>query len=403
MDETRGDRRLFHASAGAALCLHAWLLFADPGLAGGADLLPHLRLIDQMGEAPGLRSVYAPAFHVAGALLAPALGPALAVKILAWLSAAALIAGFRAFQRAAALPPAAAALFPWTPYLFALSWCLPKIEAAGYALVFAGLASLLRGRAVGAGACLAATFFVHTAAALVFGLCGGVLCLVRRDARGLAALVGGTVAASPLFAAHLAAGCTLGQALLLSPGDYLRAAGRWSSVATAGRIAILAGPIGLVAGALGAPRLWREHRSAAVVAIVLAALSLSELWLAPFGIATTLNLLRGLSLLAFATAAAAGAFAGSRRGLAAALVAACAAFALGAALLAVPGSCHREPIDPEHAAAIHVDRCAFRWRKAAEPPRSEAKPSAAQAPAGPAAEPSGAFSGRQPAKLTPAR
>jgi hypothetical protein len=362
VSDTAQDRRLFLASAGAALCLHAWLLFADPALAGGADLVPHLRLIGQMREAPALRSVYAPAFHAAAALLAAALGVPLAVKVLSLLSAAALIAGFRSFQRAAGLPGAAAALFPWTPYLFALSWCLPKVEGAGYALAFAGLASLLRGRLPAAAAWLAATFLVHTAAGLVFGLCGGVLALARRDVRALGALAAGALAASPLLALHLAAGCSLREALLFSPGDYLRAAGRWSSAGSAGRIAVLAGPIGVAAALLGAPRLWREHRDAAVLSVAVAALCLNELWLAPFGVATTLNLLRALSLLALPVAAGAGVFAAAHRGLAPALVAACAGFALTAALLAVPGSCHREPVDAAHVAATQVDRCAFRWR-----------------------------------------
>jgi hypothetical protein len=361
------DRRLFHLSAGAALGLHAWLLFADPGLSGGADLVPHLRLVEQMGAAPGLRSVYPPAFHAAVALAASLLGTALAVKLWAWLSAAALIAGFRAFQRAAGLPSAAAALFPWTPYLFALSWCLPKIEAAGYAAALAGLACLLRGHRSAAGAILAATFFVHTAAALVLGLCGGVLALLRRDGRALAALAAGTFAATPLFAAHLAAGCTLREALLFSPGDYLRAVGRWSSASAGGRIAILAGPLGVGGALLGAPRLWREHRESAVLAGVIVALCLSELWLAPFGIATTFNLLRSLTLLAVAVAASAGVFAATRPGLAPALVAACAGFALFAALRAVPGSCHREPVQSARVAATRVDRCAFRWRFAPAP------------------------------------
>jgi hypothetical protein len=359
--ESAEDLRLFRVSASAALGLHAWLLFADPALSGGADLVPHLRLIEQMGEAPGLRSVYAPAFHVAVATLAALLGPALAVKLWTWISAAALIAGFRAFQRAAGLPLAAAALFPWTPYLFSLSWCLPKVEAAGYAAALAGLACLLRGRRSAAAAILAATFCVHTAAALVFGLCGGLLALWRRDLRSLAALAAGTLAASPLLVAHLAAGCTLREALLFSPGDYLRAAGRFQSASAGGRIAILAGPLGVGAALLGAPRLWREHREVAVLAGAIVALCASELWLAPFGIATTFNLLRALTLLAVAIAASAGVFAATRRGLAPALVAASAAFALVAALHGVPGACHRVPVDPARVAATTVDRCTFRW------------------------------------------
>jgi hypothetical protein len=355
--------------------------------------VPHLRLIQQMGDAPALRSVYAPAFHVAGALLAPWLGLPVAVKVLAWLSAAALIAGFRAFQRAAGLPGAAAALFPWTPYLFALSWCLPKLEAAGYALAFLGLACLLRERRAAAAACLAATFLVHTAAGLVFGLCGGVLALARRDARALGALAGGALAASPLLAAHLAAGCSPSQALLFSQGDYLRVSGRGHSGVSALRLAILAGPLGMLAALLGAPRLWREHRAVAVLAAAVVALCLNQLWLAPFGVATTLNLLRSFSLLAFPVAAAAGVFAAGHRRLAPALVAACALLAAAAALLAVPGSCHRVPVDFARVTATSVDRCAFRWSAAVgrssggARPRGEARPGDAQ--------------GR--ARLTPAR
>jgi hypothetical protein len=360
VDADRSERRLFLASAGGALALHAALLWGAPGLAGGADLAPHLRLAQLFGEAPALRSTYPPAAHAALALLAPALGAAGAVKLLAWLSAAALVAAFRAFQRAAELPGACAALFPWTPYLFALSWCLPKVEAAGYALAFAGLACQLRGRRGAVALLLAATFWVHTAAALVFGLAGGVLALARRDARALVALAAGTLGAAPLVGAHLAAGCSVAQARLLTPGDYRRAAGRWRSTDLGLRLAALAGPVGVAAALAGAPRLWRERRDLALACLALVALCTSELWLAPFGVATTLNLLRGLTLLAFPVAVAAGCFA-AQRGLAAPLVAACALFALGATLLAVPGSCHRTPVDPAYAAALDVDRCTFRW------------------------------------------
>jgi hypothetical protein len=367
VDANGRERWLFGASAGAALALHAWLLLREPGLAGGADLAPHLRLIEQMHEAPGLRTVYAPAFHATAALLAPALGLAGAVKGIAFASAAGLIAGFRAFQRAAGLPPACAALFPWTPYLFALSWCLPKLETAGYALALVGLAQLLRGRRAAAGALLGATFFVHTAAALVFGLCGGALALARRDARSLAALAAGTLAAGPLLLAHLADGCTFAQALLFSPGDYLRTSASARSAADAVRLAALAGPLGVAAALLGAARLARERREAALVATALLALALSELWLAPFGIATTLNLLRALPLLAIAIAAAGGVFAAAHPRLVAPLVAACAVFALGAALVAVPGSCQRRPVDLAALGGYAVDRCTFRW--SVDPPR----------------------------------
>ena len=97
--EATGDR-VFRASAAAALALHAFLLARNDGLQGGADLQAHLRLMQLMAEAPGLRNPYAPAYHVLGALLAPALGYAVYTKAVAFLSAAGLIAGFRCFQRA---------------------------------------------------------------------------------------------------------------------------------------------------------------------------------------------------------------------------------------------------------------------------------------------------------------
>jgi len=208
-----------------------------------------------MAEEPGLRSVYAPAFHALGALLGSGLaGSELgldgAVKLLAFASAALLIAGFRSFQRAAGLPEAAAALFAWAPYSFALSWCLPKVEAAGYGLAFAGLGLLLRRRSRAVVLALAATFLVHTAAALFFGLCGGVLALAKRDREGLLALAVGCLLASPLFVAHLAAGCTAAQALLFSPGDYLRSAAGWSGLAVWDRVLVLSGPIAVACAAL---------------------------------------------------------------------------------------------------------------------------------------------------------
>ena len=354
--------RLFLWSAAGALLLHAWLLFATGPLQGGADLKPHLRLMQLMAEEPGLRSVYAPAYHALGALLGSGLGLDGAVKGLAFASAALLIAGFRSFQRAAGLPDAAAALFAWAPYSFALSWCLPKVEAAGYGLAFAGLGFLVRRRSRAAALALAATFLVHTAAALFFGLCGGLLALARRDREALLALAAGCLLASPLLAAHLAAGCTPAQALLFSPGDYLRSATGWRSFAAWDRILALAGPVAVACAALGAPRLCREHRAVAIAAAAVVALYANELWLAPLGLRTTFNLLRGLTVFAFPVAAAAGVFLATRPRIAAAVVAACAVWAVGCAWLALPGSCHRAPVDLAEIGSLEIDRCTFRWR-----------------------------------------
>lgn len=314
-----------------------------------------------MADAPALRNVYAPAFHAAGALLAGPLGSGLAVRVLALASAAALLFGFRAWQRAAQLPEACASLFAWAPYGFALSWCLPKIEAAGYGLAFFALAWLWQGRHARLALALAATFWVHTGAALFLGLAAGIAALARNDRRALAALACGTLFSAPLWVAHVAAGCSWAQTFLLSAGDYLRSAEGWSSLGQLPRIAVLAGPVALGAALLSARELWQRERALAWVCAAIVLLWCNELWLAPFGTRTTLNLLRGLTLLAIPIAFAAGLFMAKRPRVAPWLLGAVALWALGSSWFALPGSCHRAPVDWERVGHTQVDRCTFRW------------------------------------------
>jgi len=365
---------LFRWSAATALAAHALVLLASDGLYGGGDLKPHLRLIQRMAEEPGLHSVYAPAYHVLGALVAPVTGLGAYPEWFAWCSLAALIGAFRLFQRTAGLPDESAALFAWAPYHFALTGCLPKIEAAGYALALLGLSLLWRRRHVLAALCLAATFTVHTAAALFLGLAGGVLALALRDPRGVLALAAGTLLALPLPLAHLAAGCTPAQALLFSQGDYLRAAPRATHLEHWDRILWLANPVALVAAAFGVRELWRAHRPVAVVCALVLVLYLNEAWLAPFGARTTLDLLRGLTLLAIPVAAAGGCAIASRQALSTAVVVACVAVALFANHQVVPRSCISKPIDIGEIAGFDVDRCAFRWRYHRSEPRRGGSP-----------------------------
>jgi hypothetical protein len=362
--ESTPQSRLFWWSAAGALALHAALLAATDGIHGGADLRPHLRLVEQMAAEASLRSVYAPAYHVVGAVVAPLVGFAAFTKLFAFAAAAALIAGFRYFQRAAGLPDVCSALFAWAPYLFALTWCIPKVEAAGYALAFAGLGLVLRKRHLAAAVALCATFFVHTASGLVFGLCGGLVALVQRDARALGALALGTAGAAPLFVAHLAAGCSLAETFLFSTGDYLRPAAGATGGLRATRIAILASPIALVAAMAGAAPLWRRFRAVAVVCVGLFALYWNELWLAPFGLGSTLNLLRGLSLLAFVTAIAGGVALDRRRRLAPFALVGCAALAIAGAVFVVPNACFTRSFTEPEIRSTAVDRCTFRWRNA---------------------------------------
>jgi hypothetical protein len=366
--------RLFLWSATAALGAHALLLLSTDGVHGGGDLKPHLRLIQLMAEEPALRSVYAPAYHVLGGLTQPLLSLSAYAELFAWCSIAALILGFRAFQRAAGLPDVAAALFAWSPYHFALTTCLPKVETAGYALTLLGLALLLRKRHVALALCLVAAFCVHTAAALLLGLASGVLALVEHDRKGLFALAAGTALAAPLPLAHVAAGCTWPQALLFSQHDYLRAAPRLHNLAAWDRILALANPIALVAAVVGARALLERSRPAASVSALLAFLYLNELWLAPFGARTTLDLLRGLTVLSIPLAAAGGfAFARDSR-IAVAAVTGSAVVALAATFFVVPQSCVSKPIDLVEVGTLRVDRCQFRWRRAQRHSSRQAAP-----------------------------
>jgi hypothetical protein len=366
---------LFRWSAALALTVHALILLASDGLYGGGDMKPHLRLIQLMGEEPALRSVYAPAYHVLGALLVPLTGLAAYPEWFAWASLAGLIAAFRFFQRSAGLPDEAAALFAWSPYHFALSGCLPKVEAAGYALALVGLALLLKRRHRLAALCLVATFAVHTAAALFFGLAGGVLALALRDRAGLVALAAGTALALPLPLAHLAAGCSPAEALLFSQGDYLRAAPRTTHLEHWDRILVLANPIAALAACLGAGALWRSHRPVALLSALIALLYANEIWLAPFGARTTLDLMRGLTLLAIPIALAGGCAIAARRTLASGVVAASALLSLAAAHWVVPEACVSKPIEIAEIQGFDVDRCTFRWRRARASGR---RPEAAQ-------------------------
>ena len=76
-----------------------------------------------------------------------------------------------------------------------------------------------------------------------------------------------TLAAAPLFAAHLAAGCTLAEAFLLSHDDYLRETSSWSSALIWDRIVLLASPPALFAAALSALPIWQGVDPLVVLAL----------------------------------------------------------------------------------------------------------------------------------------
>ncbi|NQZ95466.1 MAG: hypothetical protein HRU01_03050 [Myxococcales bacterium] len=356
----RGDR-LFRASAAVALLLHAWLLASADGLRGGVDLLAHLRLMEAMGADPALRSVYAPAFHGFGAVFAPVVGLEIVPRMFAFVGACAWIGGFRFFQRAVGLPAESSALFALAPYAFGFSACLPKVEAAGYGFLCVGLGLLHTRRYVGAAVVVALTFWIHTASALLLGLAGGVLALASGDRRALVSLAVGALLASPLQLAHLAAGCSLPEALRLTRVDYL-IKGRTSNLANWVPLLVLANPLALIAAGLGARALWRSQRPIAVLSAVLAVIYFNELWLAPFGQRISLDLLRGLSVLALPVAIAGGIGLAARRSLAPWWIALCVLWAIGASISAVPRVCFTRPISLSEIRGLEVSRCSFSWR-----------------------------------------
>lgn len=355
------EPRVFAACALLSLVLQTHLVFARDGLWGGADLVPHLRLIQQVGERGLLGNTYAPAYHWLGALLAPWVGLALYPKLFAVAAAALLLAAFRSFQRAAALPDAAAALFCLTPYVLSLSWCTPRVEAAGYALLLFGLSRLLRRRYASLAALLAASFYVHTASALLFGIAAGILAAARRDGRGLAALAAGSLGALPLVAAHLAAGCTLPEAFLFSRGGYSRTLRESLIPSMWPWLLPLANPLAVGAAALGARLTWRADRPLALLAAALFLLYLNNLWLAPLGVRTLVTLQRGLSLLAIPVAMAAGHWVAARGRLGLGVVALSAAWAVLAADRVVPQACFVRRIELAELGPVSVRRCEFLW------------------------------------------
>jgi hypothetical protein len=361
---TDSPRRAFWLCAGLALLVHLSLYARAGGLHGGGDLLPHLRLIQLMGESPALRNIYPPAYHVLGALLTPVVGLSAYPSVFAFLSAIGLLLAFRFFQRATALPDESAALFALLPYPLALSWCVPKIQFAGLALMLFGLGLLARRRYAFAATALAATFYVHTAAALVFGLLGVVLTIGRRDRRGVAALACGTLLATPLFVAHLEDGCSWAQALLLTPSGFLGwgRAGIFDGVQW---VILLASPLALVTAGIGSSDLWRRHRQLIWICLALVVLWTSPIWLAPFGVRSAVDLMRGLSLASIALAIPGGLALVGRPRLRVAVLAISALWLMGCAAWAVPSACFTRSIALDELDQLEVARCRFVWRRPA--------------------------------------
>jgi hypothetical protein len=381
--EIRLPSWIFPSVVLGVLILHALRLYQSPGLHGGADLLAHLRMTELMGQAPAIRNVYPPGYHALGALLLPWVGLAGFPKLFAVAAAALSIGAFRFFQRSAGLPDHAAVLFALWPYGFTLSWALPKIEVGGYALIFVALGLLVRRRYAPVAVLLTAAFWLHTGTALLFGFCGGTLALARRDGKALVALALGTLGAVPLLAAHLSAGCSLQQALLFGQGDYLHAASRHGTLDRWPLTLVLASPPILGAALLGAHATWRQHRPAAVVCAALTLLYLQELWLAPLGVSTTFDLIRGLAMLALPASVAAGVYMARRPRLAPWLLAAAALWSVGTTFTVAEQPLFWRPVALEEIRDLRMARCRFGWSAPHAAHRKRKLPERSRAPGSP--------------------
>jgi len=377
--ENRLPAWLFPSVVLAVLALHALRLYQSPGLHGGIDLLAHLRMTELMGQAPAIRNVYPPGYHALGALLSPWVGLAGFPKLFAVAAAGLSIGAFRFFQRSAGLPDHAALLFALWPYSFTLSWSLPKIEVGAYALIYLALGLLVRRRYLAVALLLTASFWLHTGSALLLGVCGGTLALARRDGKALLALALGTLGALPLLAAHLSAGCSLQQALLFSPGDYLHAASRQGILDRWPLTLALASPPILAVALLGAGATWRQHRPIAVLCALVTVLYLQDLWLAPFGISTTFSLRRGLAMLALPATVAAGVHLARHPRRAPWLMAVAALWCVGTTFTVAKQPLFWRPVVIEEIRDLRMARCRFGWtaphaahrqRKPAERPRA---------------------------------
>jgi hypothetical protein len=340
-------------------------------------------MTELMGQVPAIRNVYPPGYHAIGALLSPWVGLAAFPKVFAVAAAVLSIGAFRFFQRSAGLPDHAAVLFALWPYSFTLSWTLPKIEVGGYALIFLTL-GLLHHRRYGAVALLVTmSFWLHTGTAFLLGVCGVVLALARSDGRALLALALGSLGALPLLGSHLAAGCSLQQALLFAEGDYLHAARAHGTLDRWPLTLALASPPILGAALLGAPAIWRLHRPIALLGAALVLLYLQELWMAPFGFTTTFDLVRGLAMLALPASVAAGVHLARHPRLFPWLLAAAALWCAGATFTVAKQPLFWRSVALEEIRDLQMARCRFGWSAPHAAHRKRNLPAGPRAPAAP--------------------
>ena len=132
----------------------------------------------------------------------------------------------------------------------------------------------------------------------------------------------------------------------------------------------------LVAAIAGARGVRTRDRGVAVLCGVLVVLYLQELWLAPFGVGTTVNLNRGLSLLAIPVVISAGVWVASRPRLARWVLAAAALWCVGCALTVAREPISWRPVALEEIRDLRMVRCRFGWSAPHAAHRKQRRPRA---------------------------
>ena len=130
----------------------------------------------------------------------------------------------------------------------------------------------------------------------------------------------------------------------------------------------------------GAAAVWTRDRALAALCGVLVVLYLQELWLAPFGAGTTVNLNRGLSLLVIPVVVSAGVWLASRPRLAPWVLGLAALWCVGCALTVARQPIFSRPVAIEEIRELRMVRCRFGWNAPHAAHRKDRRP---RAPAGP--------------------
>jgi hypothetical protein len=128
-----------------------------------------------------------------------------------------------------------------------------------------------------------------------------------------------------------------------------------------GVVAALAAPLVVALAVPGGRHLWRNQRSLAWACLALLVVGTNAIWLAPFGLRTGVDLIRGLSLVSIAVAIPAGFILTRGVRLRQVVLGLWALWLIGCTVWAMPRACHTRPISLVAVNELEVARCQFAW------------------------------------------